>query len=54
MAKIERDLGQLFENNFDCYTLVERGSCELDEEIAMSRDKFVRLVSDLLTEANKI
>jgi hypothetical protein len=48
MAKIEQDLKQLFENNFDDYTI-------LGEEKAITKQKFVEVVGNLLTEreANK-
>jgi len=43
MAKIEQDLKQLFENNFDGYTI-------FGEERAMTKQKFVEVVGNLLTE----
>jgi hypothetical protein len=42
MAKIEQDLKQLFENNFDC--------CMVREEEAMTKQKFIEVVGNLLSE----
>ena len=50
MAKIEQDLEQLFKNSFNCYTQVDRGSGRLEEEMAMTMDMFIEVVSNLLTE----
>lgn len=48
MAKIEQNLEQLFENNFDCARSDKNA-------ISMSKEKFVEIVGNLLTEcmANK-
>lgn len=42
------DLKQEFENNFDCYTQLEHGDGGDTEEMAISKDKFVEVVSKLL------
>ena len=50
MAKIEQNLEQIFENNFDCYAEF------LDKTVrAMSKEKFIEIIGNLLTEriANK-
>jgi len=41
MAIYEQNLEQLFENNFDCYA---------DKKAAMSKAKFIDIVSNILTE----
>lgn len=46
MAKIKQDLGQLFENNSNCYANTTDNSVVM----AMDKEQFVKIVSDLLTE----
>jgi polyphosphate kinase len=54
MAKIEQDLKQLFENNFDCYAEYDKNGAELSEcfdiSMAMTKQKFVEVVNNLLSE----
>ena len=38
------NLDQYFDNNFDCYTQVDRGDGELLDEMAISKSKFIELV----------
>lgn len=50
MAKIEIMLGDLFDNNCDCYTNgLNDDGVEYDEN-AMTKNVFIKLVSDLFTE----
>lgn len=46
MAIIKQDLGQLFENNSNCYADTEDNSVVM----AMDKEMFVKVVTDLLTE----
>ena len=46
MAKIKQDLGQLFENNSNCYADTTDDSVVM----AMDKEQFVKIVTDLLTE----
>jgi len=45
MVKIEQDLEQLFEKNFDCYANYNE---ERSKDLAMTKDVFVKTVSNLL------
>ena len=47
MAKIKQDLGQLFENNSNCYADTTDDSVVM----AMDKEQFVKIVTDLLTES---
>ena len=41
------DLGQIFENSFDCYTQVDKGDGVLIDEMAISKEKLIEIVSNL-------
>jgi hypothetical protein len=42
------NLSQYFDNNFDCYTQVDRGNGSLEDEQAISKSKFIELVYNLI------
>ncbi len=45
----EIDLGQEFENNFDCYADMEKDTFKpIDTHLAMTKVKFIEVVSKLL------
>jgi hypothetical protein len=48
------ELGQLFENNFDCYTEVLTESGGFKEEMAMTKEKFIEVVSNYLKEVEDV
>jgi len=53
------DLGQIFENNFDCYADVDKTKAALPnwyedkDTMAMTKDKFIEVVIGLLSEGDK-
>ena len=51
MAKIEQNLKQLFRKNSDCKSIYEAGNM-ITEIPAMAEEKFIEIVSNLLTKRN--
>lgn len=49
MSEEEKILGQLFENNFNCYTSFETDRNTIGSAMAMTKDKFIKVVSKELT-----
>lgn len=47
------NLIEMFENNFDCYTEVDK-SKGIEEEMAMSKGKFLEVVEHILHQANEV
>lgn len=47
------NLKQIFENQFDCYATCEKtqkdGIVIISEEMAMSKEKFIEIVSEIIT-----
>lgn len=49
---MRNQLDKLFQNNFDCYSQAENGEMNFSVP-AMTKNKFVEIVSKLLTEENQ-
>ncbi len=47
------NLTEIFENNFDCYTEVNKGK-GVEEEMAMTKGKFLEIVEHILHQANGV